>query len=244
MKIAVCFLSCKRDHFNLEKWKFQAYNSKYHNIDIYEYIDHDAEYIIDGNTILFNYDYLRNKFNWHVVYNNLGSAVGMKSSTLLLPWLDMWSNHKNEYDMYLYIENDIAYFGKKNFFDEIDFNCDTIFATNRYLMSQFNWGWYDSEHKLDRNVIKDYWHGLCNFFGYTSNKIEKLAAFINEGNYAHCEWLLSSFAMNQNPLHVHYVSNYMNVWTSYIKRDLPQNKVYDLIHPIKTEYEYNSQYYK
>ena len=41
MKIAVCFLSTIKNHFNYKELKKQANNSKLHKVDIYYYINNE-----------------------------------------------------------------------------------------------------------------------------------------------------------------------------------------------------------
>ena len=52
MNLAICFLSTIKDHFNLKILKEQCQTSKFHNIDIFEYINDDhVDYKKSDNTI-------------------------------------------------------------------------------------------------------------------------------------------------------------------------------------------------
>ena len=155
-----------------------------------------------------------------------------------LPLLDMYNNHKNEYDMYLFWEDDLSYFGKENIFDSIDFNCDAIFQDKRLLVSDDNWfWWYKADHKIDENIIKNLYHGLLNIYGLNHNVIDNLFEFIKNGNYVEHEMLISAFVLNNN-YKVNYINNYIKCWLKY-DDSAPITNEYDLIHPIKQIRKYN-----
>ena len=161
MKISICFLTTNKNHFNLNLLKDQAKSSLY-DIDIYEYINYEyngKSYYIDNNTIYFNYDFLIKKTNYnrkninYIWHPTLGKYVGLQ----FLPLIDMYINHKDEYDFYMFYEDDLLYFGKENLFDKIDFDCDVIFQDKRINVKKDNWMWINSEPYNLSWVIKYIW---------------------------------------------------------------------------------------
>ena len=240
MNIAICFLTTIKDHFNLKLLKEQAKNSKNHNIDIYEYIDNDSEYYIKENTIYFNYQYLKNKFNYNHSWYNKTSGTLSKSGLQFLPWLDMYINHKNEYDMYLYYEDDLSYFSEKNLFDIIDFNCDAIFQNKRNLPFLDNWWWYynDNNHYLSNKYIP--YHGPLHIYGAKGNIIDGFIEFIKD-NYFHHELLISSYILT-NKYKVNYIDTYIYSYFAFFENNISNDIYYELIHPIKTIEKYNIIY--
>lgn len=243
MKIAVCFLSIIKDHFNLQNLKNQANNSKYHQIDIYEYLDYDSEYKNENNTIYFNYPELKRKFNYLYEYD-WKPGLGKKEGMMFLPFLDMWLKHKNEYDFYLFIEDDVSYFGNKNLFDTINFDCHALMIFHPYMFTKYmqnHWWLVQAPHYLDPNIIKDNCHRYCNIFGMQSNIVSQLVDFIDEGNYAFFEWMIPSFLFNI-PIKINYISSYLRVFDTFDETHLPKQLFYEMIHPIKNIETYN--YYK
>lgn len=240
MKIALCFLTTADYHFNIKMLKQQIKKSVLHDIDLYIYVDNNNKnhYTKCGNTIYFHYSYFRHIFNWNVEYYNDGSAIAFKSGMEFLPLLDMYNNHKNEYDMYMFWEDDLSYFGKENIFDSIDFNCDAIFQDKRLLVSDDNWfWWYKAEHKIDESIIKILYHGLLNIYALKGNIIDSLFEFIKNGNYVEHEMLISAFVLNNN-YNVNYINNYIKCWLKY-EDSAPITNEYDLIHPVKQIRKYN-----
>ena len=237
MNIAICFLTTIKDHFNLKVLKEQAKNSKLHNIDIYTYInDENIEYINDNDTIYFKYDYLRNKFNYKNYYCNSISNSRYNAGIQFLIWLDMYMNHKNKYDFYMFYEDDLAYFGEENLFDKINFDCDFLFQNKRKLVTDDHWTWwYDIFHQnIDES--KPLYHGLLNIYGGKSFVIDKFIDFFVD-KIAHHELLISYFVLNNN-YKVNYINNYISLNCDW-RNNVNFSNEYDLMHPIKTLYKYN-----
>jgi len=242
MKLAICFLTTNEKHFNLNILKQQIKDSKLHNIDLYVYVDNNDNYVIKDNITYFNYQYLKNKFNYQHTYysgNVNGSTVFYKAGMQFLPWLDMYTNHKDEYDMYLFFEDDVSYFSDKNLFDSIDFNCDALFQNKRITVEEDEWWWwYHSEYKIDRNKIQKTFHGLLNIYGCKQHIINDFINFLNEDNYIHHELLLSAFILNNCNIKVNYVDDYFKCYFTYINKYSLEEK-YDFVHPVKTLEKYN-----
>lgn len=232
MKISICFLSTIKNHFNLQELINQSNNSKNHQIDIYEYINDENnidDYKIDNNTIYFKFNYLRNKFNYHHIYYNEAAeySAGMQFLTLL----DMYINHKNEYDIYMFYEDDLSYFGKDNLFDKIDFNCDVIFQSPRLTIEDDKWWWWynNNDHFINENLI--IYHGLLNIYALKNYVCDNLLKFI-QNNYLHHEGLISTYVLN-NYNNIHYINNYINSYLDFNDSYWDNPTKYDLIHPIK-----------
>ena len=150
----------------------------------------------------------------------------------------MYCNHKNEYDIYMFYENDLSYFGKKNLFDSINFNNDIIFQKKCInIKKDLDWYWYKIH---DYNILGSYtiYHSLMNIYCANSNFIEGLLKFMNN-NYMHHEGLIHTYALNNN-YKIDYINNYIPLYCNYIN-NIKKIRVYsyDLIHPIKLEETYN-----
>lgn len=247
MNIAICFLSTVKNHFNLENLKIQAKNSKLHNIDVYEYIENnDYTYNIEDKKIYFNLYFLSKKYKWDHIHDNVGNKIRDKAGLLFLPLIDLYTNFKDKYDMYLFYEDDVSYFGTENLFDIINFNSDVVFQDQRITVDDDHWvWWYDwrnnnnvtNDVKIDRNIIKILYHGLLNFYGLKPYVIEKFLNFIKD-NYAFYELLISAFILNDN-YSVHYINDYIQSYFSF-NNDAPISNKYLLVHPVKTIEKYQS----
>jgi hypothetical protein len=242
MNIAVCFLSITKDHFNLEELKKQAKESKLHNIDIYEYIENnDYTYNVEDKTIYYSLYHLAKKYNWNYVHTNIWNKIGDKAGLLFLPLIDLYTNHKDEYDMFLFYEDDVSYFGNENLFDTIDLNTDVVFQDRRITVDDDHWAWWYDERlnrdtKIDREIIKVLYHGLLNFYALKSNVIADFIKFIKD-NYAYYELLIPAFVLN-NDYKVNYANDYVKTYSSF-SDDAPITDEFLLVHPIKTIEKYN-----
>lgn len=241
MNIAICFLTTSKEpcKFNLSRLNVAAAMSKKHNIDIYLYKDTDLEYSNTNNTIYFSYQYLKNKFNYNHDFQNPNSGTKNKSGLQLLPFLDMYINNKDSYDMYLFWEDDACLIDL-NIFDEIDFeNCKVIFQEKR-LLSNCDWFWQKETLYSLNNKDMPIYMGLLNIWGATSETIEELIKFINDGNYGHHELIVDSFIMNNYPNDINYIDNYIKVKfllfpyeIDKLSKNEIKNSQYSIIHPIK-----------
>jgi hypothetical protein len=241
MNIAICFLTTNKNHFNLKLLKDQIKLSSLHNIDVYEYIDNDSEYIIDDHIIYFNYDFLVKKTKYNrAEINYIHPALGKKVGLEFLTFIDMYINHKNEYDFYMFYEDDVSYFGSKNLFDIIDFNCDAIFQDRRFNAKEDGWYWTSCE-PYNLNDINIIYHGLLNIYGLTGNIINEIINYYSQGNYCHHEGLISSYVLNNGKYKVNYINDYIKSYFDFWD-SVEVNGYYDLIHPIKTEEKYNIIY--
>lgn len=237
MKIAICFLSIKENHFNYNLLKEQCDNSKLHKIDIFYYInDNNINYKRSKEYIYFNYNYLKHKYKY---YHDFLDAYKYSSyyGLTFLTWLDMYSEHKNEYDMYLFYEDDICYFGDNNFFDLIDFNTDVLLqdCVNLYK-NDTTWYWYNEG---PYNILNSYdiYHCIMNIYGAKQKVIEGFLDFINK-NYIHDEALLPTYVLN-NEFFVNYINDYIPLYSNYIDNiNNIKSQNFNLIHPIKTKDQY------
>ena len=138
-----------------------------------------------------------------------------------------------------FFEDDVSYFGDKNLFDSIDFNCDALFQNKRVTVEEDEWWWwYHSEYKIDRNKIQKTFHGLLNIYGCKQHIINEFINFLSEDNYIHHELLLSGFILNNCNIKVNYIDDYLKCYFTYINKYSLEKK-YDLIHPVKTLEKYN-----
>ena len=239
MKIAVVFLSTDPNHFNLSKLKEQASASSKHTIDIYTYTSgKDIQYSETNKFVRFDYKYLANKIGYKrsepILYHaSMGKNVGLE----FLPLIDMYMNHKDEYDFYMFYEYDVSYFGSTNLFDTIDFNCDALFPYKRHANDQ-NWCWTSIE-KYRLNDMPVIYHGLLSVYALRGNVIHELIDYFRQGNYCHCEGLISTFVLNNEKYKVNYIDNYMQSLFYWNKIENVY-KHYDIIHPVKTINDYNS----
>lgn len=246
MKIAVCFLSTNKNHFNYDLLLQQTKESKLHEIDIYHYINdynNIPHYLlVNNNEIYFSFDVLKNKFN----YNNYlykEKSIDDKyniAGNQFLCLLDLYVNNKNEYDFFLFWENDIVFFNKNNnFFDIIDFNCEALLLNNNFEKNINEWFWikycnyYFNEHL-------DFKNALLQLYGFNKLSLEKFIDFINDKNYAHFELLIPTFVMNKLN-NINFISSFFNIKTEYyeISIDNINNKI-DILHPVKTIEKYNN----
>lgn len=238
MNIAVCFLTTYKHYFNLSNLKQQAKTSKLHKIDIYRYINKEnINYKNVGNIIYFNYEYLREKINYkhyytyehHILKNNVGIQF--------LPLMDMYINHKNKYNIYLFYEDDLSYFGNENFFDKIDFNCNVLFQRKRTLVETDHWYWYynNDNYKFNDSNIKKIYHGLNNIYACDNYFLDEFYNFI-QNNYGYDEMILATFALNYK-FKIHYINNYLKIWCSCLNHSPVTNK-YNFVHPVKNIQKY------
>ncbi|MBR6907612.1 hypothetical protein IKN40_03800, partial [bacterium] len=147
-------------------------------------------------------------------------------------------NHKNKYDMYMFYEDDLSYFGKENLFDLINFNNDILFQNICInINTDKNWYWYKIH---DYNILNSYtiYHSLMNIYAANSNFIEGLMKFMNT-NYMHHEGLIPTYALN-NDYKIDYINKYISLYCNHIDniKNIKIN-LYNLIHPIKDIETYN-----
>ena len=233
MKIAVCFLSTIKNHFNYKELKKQANNSKLHKVDIYYYINnekYDYKYKKKIIYIYFKYWYLKEKLK----YNHTYCYTDYIGSTFLC-WIDMYYKHKNKYDIYMFYEDDLSYFGKENIFDKINFNSDIIIQSKYFNAKYDNWPWSTYTDYTIENKNYIIYHSLMNIYAANSFFIEGLIKFMTN-NFMHHEGLIPTYALNNN-YKIDYINKYISLNCTHLNNMNDYN--YDLLHPIKTLRKYN-----
>lgn len=232
MKIAVCFLSTIENHFNLEVLRSYALRSEY-DIDVYEYIDSNFNKDEDER-VYFTYDYLMYRFNYNHKFYNESSKTKDKSGLQFLPYLDMCVRHIDEYDMFMFYEDDVSCFS--NLFTAIDWECDFVFQDRRKRVGDYkSWFWATQEHSIEG--MKAF--GLLNVYAGNKKAVECILDYI-KNNYGHHEMLISSCIVNNNDIKIHYIGDYMSTYMTFINN--PEKMLFNirsLMHPIKTKELYN-----
>ena len=242
MNIAICYLTYQNSntYFNYNILLKHVNNCKNHKIDLYVYNNDDSiEYLNYGKLILFSYKYLKNKFDFNLNISNFCSNTKNKSGLQILPFLDMYINHK-EYDIYMFYEDDVLLNINDNFFDKLFDNynnSDIIFQKNRKL--DYGWSWYKSGNNNIKDIYKPY-SGLLNIYFIKNELIQKFITDIIDKKYiAHHEYLVNGYFMENDNIKKYYLSDLFNINCQVYVKSLSLNKSNEIIHPIKTIDYYN-----
>lgn len=242
MNIAICYLttSISQYQFNLNKLIEQINQCKKHYIDLYIYINDENlinNYITDNELnnikyIHFSYSSLRQQFNYNHYWSNGDSSTKRNSGMQIFPLLNLYQIHNN-YDYYMFIEDDVLINTNDNIFDKITYNFDILFSEPRTINN--NWYWINKDNNIKKTFLP--YSGLLNIYIVKNEVLNNfINNVINKGLYAHHEYLFNgySYYMRYN---ITYLSKLYNV---YCKLKLNLNDCYyDIIHPVKTKEEYN-----
>lgn len=245
MNIAICFLTTQLNHFNISNILKQINSSKKHNIDLYVYLNDDNinvnyfpfnqefTYVnFENNIIYFKYQYLFNKFNYKSINLNC-----IHKGCQFLIFLDMYVNNKYKYDWYIFYEDDLGYFGKKNLFDTLDLNGDCFLM--KHPNSYTDWFWITNyNYSLDES-IKTIYYNYVQTYGMSNKTLEQFTKFVMSGkNILHDEGLIYSFLINHN-YNIKYLSDIFNLYINYQDINIDDiDQQYDFVHPIKTYEKY------
>lgn len=242
MNIAICYLTYQNSntYFNYNNLLNQINNCKNHKIDLYVYNNDDSINYIDYNKlILFSYKYFKNKFDFNLnIYNNYSNTKN-KSGLQILPFLDLYNNHK-EYDVYMFYEDDVLLNIKYNFFDKLfDTYKDFDVILQNYRKLDYEWSWYKTENNNIKNIYKPY-SGLLNIYLMKNEIIQNFITDIIENKYiAHHEYLVNGYLIENKNIKKYYLSDLFNVNCEIYLKNLKQNKSDEIIHPIKDIKYYN-----
>lgn len=217
------------------------------NNDIYEFnINHinkminESKYDIDIELVEnIDIEKLKNKYNYHHDFYDSSKTTGLNFLILL----DAYINHKDEYEYYLFWEEDLIFNSERNIFDDIcdNFkNYDIVFQNKRKLNHYWFWGLHNYLNNIKVKGYKPY-EGLLNIYFMNSKVMEDLLKFMNDGNWAHHEYLINSYIIkHKDKYNIGYLSNIYKVYTDFNRLSHNKNyKEYDLVHPIKTLEDYS-----
>lgn len=229
MKIACIILTNKKTEDIYQKNYAMlcdmSVKSKY-NVDLYTYYNDESIYYESNDSMIhFSYKSLQDKFNYYHLFDEANTYVG----NTILALFDLYTNHKDEYDSYIFYEDDVAYTSDDNLFDTIFDNFkpdsyDIIFQSPR--RKEDDWVWLGNS-----NCTFPPYYGLLNLYIIKPKLIEELIHFIKDGNYGHHEYIINGFVLS-NGLKVRYLSDFLSVYSSYCKIG-NLYKTYDILHPIK-----------
>ena len=188
MKIAFLYLTNKNSKclFNLQTLIKHINLYKEHQIDLYIYNNNEElnDIIYNDNYCEFSFNKLQEKLNYSYKFDTF---LFMGNCHLQL--IDLYLNHK-DYDRFISYEDDLTYIGNNNLFELIDFSKDIIFSNKRLI--NYEWYWYNKNlHNLN---LKPYCE-LLNICVFSGDVIQKIYNFMNEGNFAHQEYLINSYIM-------------------------------------------------
>ena len=204
------------------------------DIDLYLYVNNeDVEYEVFDNTIYFSYDYLKQKYNYNITFLHHKPFHGLMN----LPLIDLYRNH-NEYDNYIFYEDDVLYQGDKNLFTLFDYSYDMVFQDER----QYNviWYWYLNMNNYYGNIKNEYlpYSGLLNIFAVSNKFLNEYYNFLKEtGLMAFHEYSINSFTINRankNILTYTALPNSLSKNMEYKSDLLKHGNHYNIVHPIKT----------
>lgn len=231
MKIACIILTSNKTkemyNYNYSLLSKMSKESKY-DIDIFTYYNEESiDYRITNNFIEFSFNYLKTKFNYNHLFDK-EPYIGVS----VFPLFDLYMNHKDKYDIYMFYEDDVMFNNSANLFDRIfdtyDLDSyDIIFQNPRKLDEKWHWNKSDIQNC---NFIP--YRGLLNLYVIKKNLIQDLIDYIGNGYYGHHEYLINGFVMTQNKYKIKYISDIYTIYTTFNKIDRLDKK-YDIIHPIK-----------
>ena len=228
MKIACLYLTHNNSEclFNLQTLIKHINSYKEHQIDLYIYNNNEKlnDIIYDNNYCEFTYKNLQEKLNYIYMFGDTLKYIG----NCHLPVIDLYLSHK-EYDKFIFYEDDVSYVGNINMFNLFDFNIDFMFQNKRNL--EMTWWWYIANER--HNLQLTPYSGLLNIYMLSSDVIQKIYDFMNEGNFAHHEYLINSYIMENYEKYnwqIGYLkeNNEFNVYTNQFNYTGTH-----FIHPIK-----------
>lgn len=212
--------------------------SKY-DIDVYMYRNEESEFCRwKGKDCVFGWKHLQNKFSYEKWYIKTMRYQG----NCMLPMFDLYIRHQ-DYDYYMFYEDDIAYLSKVNIFDKIfdtfEDKFDAIFQDHR--INNPTWIWTEQRFQ-NLSEIKQFtqYEGLCNIYILSGKIINGLIKFIKKGYFAHHENLINSFVLNNyKPDRIKYIDDIFNIKCDWRPFDLSDCKnKYDIVHPVKQIEDY------
>jgi len=197
----------------LKEW---ANNCTKHNVDIKVYNKPDFKEL---------------KRKWKFRFNHNKDYIG---ST----FLTLFESYNDKYDYYIFYEEDVVC--NKNIFNEINFDYDFIFMVKPKI--DYEWFWYKFNHiqNIKRKGYKPY-SSLLNLYALNKKTLKDLMNFVKEGNYAHHEYLINSFIMNNNKYKIGYLSDMFKIFTDWRRLKNKKYNDYDIVHPIKSLDEFNKK---
>ena len=244
MNIAVCYLTTFNNTktFNLIQLYKYISACKKHNIDLYIYINNESlqNNIVVNNelhnitTIYFSYDDLRNQFNYNHYWSNGESSTKRNAGMQIFPLLNLYTTHNN-YDYYMFIEDDLLINANNNIFDDITYDFDIMFSAPRKI--SYEWSWIDKDNNIKTKYLP--YTGLLNIYIVKNEILNNfINDVINKGLYAHHEYLFNGYTHYKN-YKISYLSDIYNIYCKLSLNEINNNHHYDIIHPIKTIKIYN-----
>jgi hypothetical protein len=183
---------------------------------------HNVDIIVYNNV---DYGKLKDKFNYKHTFGKNNCGLNF------LCVLDAYSKYGDKYDYYMFYEEDLAYIGKKNIFDCIDYNYDMIFQSRRRL--NYYWPWVKGNlNNIVRKGFRPY-EGLLNIYLMKTSLLKDIKGFIEKGNWAHHEYLINSFVMtNSNKYSIGYLDDIFKMKCDWRPIKIDSDN-YEFLHPIK-----------
>lgn len=249
MKVAICFLTNKINDDTVDFIRKSLIHQCETNVsdiqyDFYTLYDSN-EIINDQKIITFNWSNLKKTYNITRVISDK-EYVGM----CCLPLFYLSDLH-NEYDYYLFWEDDLLYtgfFNDHSIFDVLDkyikfYDYDICFTDERQIAVHYKWNTWFWRQKGRYSINKKWkiYNYLLNTYVISKNALTDLKRFYTCGKYfGHHELIVNTFFYNQRDKYkIQTFDKYINVFTKWYNDTTYKNlsTINDnwLIHPVKTQ---------
>lgn len=238
MKIAVCYLTCTKNnlYFNFDRLIHHAETSQ-HDVSVFTYVnDETSTYEKNDNCITFSWKYLQDKFNYHHSYEYL-ERVNMGIQFLSL--IDLYDTYKEEFDFYVFFEDDLMLNTSRNIFDKISFNHDVGLIHPR--INDSNWTWANYKNNVS-NLYKPM-TGLLNYYYFKTKILKKfIDDTVNNNLYAHHEYLINGFLSYNPTIVISYLDRKYKCCIRLSQDEIKKYKnkrTIEIIHPVKNKETYD-----